>query len=106
MIVAASLIPPLDEFGLPGPVRLFEFLLPATFFLHIIFMNIALGTAVMILPMWFASKSRPHLADAVIRLVRFWPIAVSLTITTFKGTCTAILPPGLVRSRSLPITAT
>ncbi len=82
MIVAATLIPPLDEFGLPGPLRLFEFLLPATFFLHIIFMNIALGTAVMVVPMWFASKSRPHLADAVIRLVRFWPIAVSLTITT------------------------
>jgi len=76
------MIPPRDEFGVPGPVGVFQFLLPATFFLHVLFMNVALGTAVLAPFMAFAARSRPHVAEALRRLLTFWPIAISMTITT------------------------
>ena len=76
------MIPPRDEFGVPGPVGVFQFLLPATFLLHVLFMNVALGTAVLAPVMAFAARSRPHVAEALRRLLAFWPIAISMTITT------------------------
>lgn len=77
-----TLVPPLDRFGLPGPLWVFQLLLPTTFFFHAVFMNIALGTALLLIPFWLASRSRPHLVDITSRLLRFWPIALSITITT------------------------
>jgi len=77
-----SLVPPLDEFGLPAGVWVFELLLPLTFFLHVIFMNMSLGTGLLALPMWLAAGRRPHVADALARLLRAWPVNLSMTITT------------------------
>lgn len=77
-----SLIPPKDEFGLPGPLWLFEFLLPATFFLHVLFMNIALGTALLAIPLTWLGRGKPHVATALHDLYAAWPVAMSLTVTT------------------------
>ncbi|MCZ6816574.1 MAG: hypothetical protein O7F76_07705 [Planctomycetota bacterium] len=77
-----SLVPPIDQFGLPAPLWVFQLLLPLTFFLHVVFMNLALGTAVLLGPFWWASKSRPHFVDITSRLLRVWPVALSMTITT------------------------
>lgn len=77
-----SLIPPKDEFGLPGPIWLFEFLLPATFFLHVLFMNVTLGTALLSIPLTLLASKRPHIHAALHDLYAAWPVAMSLTITT------------------------
>jgi len=79
---AASLIPPKDEFGLPGPVWLFEFLLPATFFVHVLFVNVTLGTALLAIPLTVLGRRRAHVHAALQDLYAAWPIAMSLTITT------------------------
>jgi len=78
----ASLVPPKDEFGLPGPIWLFEMLLPATFFLHVLFMNVTLGTALLAIPMTVLAGRRPHVRVALDDLYAAWPVAMSLTITT------------------------
>lgn len=82
MIATSPLVPPLDEFGLPAPVWVFQLLLPATFFLHVVFMNITVGTAVLALPLHLASGKRPYLAAVNARLLGIWPVVVSMTITT------------------------
>lgn len=79
---SSSLIPPKDEFGLPGPIWLFEFLLPATFFLHVLFMNVTLGTALLAIPLTRMARTRPHVHAALHDLYSAWPVAMSLTITT------------------------
>lgn len=76
------LIPPKDEFGLPGPIWLFEFLLPATFYLHVLFMNVTLGTALLAIPLTMLASRRPHVHAALHDLYAAWPVAMSLTITT------------------------
>lgn len=79
---ASTLIPPKDEFGLPAPVWLFELLLPATFFLHVLFMKVTLGTALLAIPLTMLARTRPHVNAALNDLYSAWPIAMSLTITT------------------------
>lgn len=77
-----SLVPPRDEFGLPAAEWVFRLLLPLTYFLHIVFMNMTLGTALLAPFFALAARNRPHVADALTRLLKAWPVHVSLTITT------------------------
>ncbi len=81
---ANALIPPRDEFGLPGPLWLFHILLPFTFVLHVIFMNFALGGALVLPSIWAVGRRRDRrdLVDVAMTGMGFLPIAVSFTITT------------------------
>ena len=79
-----NLIPSLDAAGLPGPPWLFHVLLVFTFFLHVLFMNLALGGTLLA---WIAHlRSGRNLDDpnAVLagRMVAVNGFAISLTITT------------------------
>ncbi len=79
-----SLIPPRDEFGLPAWLWLFHILLPFTFALHAVFMNFAMGGAVVIPFLWIMGRrrARPELVDVARTALRMMPVAISFTITT------------------------
>ena len=79
-----SLIPPRDEFGLPAWLWLFHILLPFTFALHAVFMNFAMGGAIVIPFLWIAGRrrARPELVNVARTALRMMPIAISFTITT------------------------
>jgi len=81
---ANALIPPRDEFGLPGPLWLFQILLPFTFALHAVFMNFALGGTLVLPVLWAVGRRRQRadLVDVASAGMAFLPIAVSFTITT------------------------
>jgi len=78
------LIPPRDEFGLPGWLWLFHLLLPFTFALHVIFMNFALGGSIIIPLLWALGwrGGRAELNEVTRAALRIMPIAISFTITT------------------------
>jgi len=78
------LIPVVDAAGEPGPSWLFHFLLVLTFFLHLIFMNLALGGTLLA---WFShirAKGRSGDPNAVLasRMMGVNAFAISLAITT------------------------
>lgn len=81
---ANGLIPPRDEFGLPGPLWLFQILLPFTFALHAVFMNFALGGTLVLPALWVVARRRDRkdMVDVALAGMSFLPIAVSFTITT------------------------
>ncbi|MFO0973378.1 MAG: hypothetical protein U1A27_08085 [Phycisphaerae bacterium] len=84
LLADAELVPPLDEFGLPGPVWLFRALLLVTFAAHVVFMNFALGAGVLIPAIWRLGRrgDRPEAIELALCLTGAWPIAVSFTITS------------------------
>ncbi len=75
------LIPPPDEFGLPAPPWLFQFLLIFTFVLHLVFMNFVLGgMCIQAVALW---RRAGETTRALLHITsRTMPIAVSFTITT------------------------
>ncbi len=79
-----ELVPPRDELGLPGWPWVFQLLLPVTFALHVVFMNYALGAS-LVAPLFWCAGLRRRREDYVTlarTMVRVWPVAISLTITT------------------------
>ncbi len=79
-----DLIPAPDAAPLPGPAWLFQLLLVLTFFLHLIFVNLALGGTLLAALAQLASKGRegdPRTALAS-RLAAINGYGVSLAITT------------------------
>lgn len=81
---AHALVPPRDEFGVPGPLWVFQILLPFTFALHAVFMNFVLG-GVLVLPVLWAvarRRDRQELVDVAMAGMSYLPIAVSFTITS------------------------
>ncbi len=79
-----SLIPPRDEFGLPAWLWLLHILLPFTFALHVLFMNFAMGGAIVIPFLWIVGRrrARPEWVDIARTGLRMMPVAISFTITT------------------------
>jgi len=79
-----NLIPAVDPAGVPGPLWLFHVLLVLTFFLHLLFMNLSLGGAILAAVGHYRSGGRRDDFRAVLasRLVGVNSYGISLTITT------------------------
>lgn len=79
-------IPDPDPIPLPGPVWLFKTLLVLTFLVHILPMNLVLGGSVFSFVSHLYSRgSGPvavHHRRLIERLIRIFPVAMALTITT------------------------
>jgi len=82
-LLASVAVPPVDPFGLPAPVWVFEVLLVFTMLLHVLFLSFTLGgTAVaVVLDVLTLLKSGNH--NLTVRTIwQMLPVALSFTITT------------------------
>ena len=79
-----NLIPAPDAIPMPGPAWLFQLLLVFTFFLHLIFVNLALGGSLLAAVAQIASGGRAGDARAALasRLATINGYGISLAITT------------------------
>jgi hypothetical protein len=79
-----NLIPAVDSAGLPGPAWLFHLLLVCTFFLHLLFMNLALGGTLLAAIAHSLSGGRQDDPRGALarRLVTMNGFGISLAITT------------------------
>ncbi|MCP4903049.1 MAG: hypothetical protein GY906_39295 [bacterium] len=79
-----DLVPAVDSAGLPGPAWLFHLLLVFTFFLHLLFLNLALGGTLLAAVAHTKSGGRKdHPCGALARrLVTMNSFGISLAITT------------------------
>lgn len=79
-----NLIPSADPAGLPGPVWLFQTLLVVTFFLHLLFMNLAVGGSLLAWIAHVVARGRGNEPHGVLarRLTLVNGYGISLAITT------------------------
>lgn len=76
-------VPPFDPFGLPASPTLFLVLIVVTTWLHVLFMNFALGGSLLAVALDLLSLLRFGRHDETVNTVwRVMPVALSLTITT------------------------
>lgn len=78
-----TVIPPMDPFGIPAAAWVFTLLLTGTMYLHVLFMNFAVGGCVIATVLDSLTLLRRGNHDLTVRIIwQVVPVALSLTITT------------------------
>jgi hypothetical protein len=83
LLLATPPVPPFDPLGLPAPTWVFEFLLALTMLLHLLFMNMTLGGAIVATVLDVLTLIRRGNHNLTVRVIwQMLPVTFSFTITT------------------------